>query len=119
MYSTYRVNYQLRAHRRDPLIELIKSLLNSPFLMLGKDDEVGRRSHFREVFRSLENLVKEHMEHTVSGKPRVSKLQEFVPAIGVFFTDLKLCAAFEYVIKPSTTYRARFSLTSRHMRSLR
>ncbi|KAI9022074.1 IMP-specific 5-nucleotidase [Hyaloraphidium curvatum] len=33
MYSQYRVTYQLRAHKRDALIEFIKSLLLTPFVL--------------------------------------------------------------------------------------
>jgi IMP and pyridine-specific 5'-nucleotidase len=33
MTSVYRINYQLRAHKRDALIEFIKSMLLSPFVL--------------------------------------------------------------------------------------
>ncbi|KAJ1909681.1 IMP 5'-nucleotidase [Tieghemiomyces parasiticus] len=33
MTSLYRVNYHLRAHKRDPLIEFIKSMLLTPFVL--------------------------------------------------------------------------------------
>ncbi|KAF9585388.1 IMP 5'-nucleotidase [Lunasporangiospora selenospora] len=36
MTSAYRINYQLRAHKRDPLIEFIKSLLLTPFILHAK-----------------------------------------------------------------------------------
>ncbi|KAF9919188.1 IMP 5'-nucleotidase [Lobosporangium transversale] len=36
MTSSYRINYQLRAHKRDPLIEFIKGLLLTPFVLHAK-----------------------------------------------------------------------------------
>ncbi|RKP09918.1 IMP-specific 5'-nucleotidase [Thamnocephalis sphaerospora] len=36
MSSVYRVNYQLRAHKRDALIEFIKSMLLTPFVLHAK-----------------------------------------------------------------------------------
>ncbi|KAF9160943.1 IMP 5'-nucleotidase, partial [Actinomortierella ambigua] len=36
MTSAYRINYQLRAHKRDPLIEFIKGLLLTPFVLHSK-----------------------------------------------------------------------------------
>ncbi|KAF9976981.1 IMP 5'-nucleotidase [Actinomortierella ambigua] len=36
MTSAYRINYQLRAHKRDPLIEFIKGLLLTPFILHSK-----------------------------------------------------------------------------------
>ncbi|KAH7042421.1 IMP-specific 5-nucleotidase [Linnemannia elongata] len=36
MTSSYRINYQLRAHKRDPLIEFIKGLLLTPFILHAK-----------------------------------------------------------------------------------
>ncbi|KAI9599371.1 hypothetical protein BDF19DRAFT_3530 [Syncephalis fuscata] len=33
MTSVYRINYQLRAHKRDALIEFIKSMMLTPFVL--------------------------------------------------------------------------------------
>ncbi|RKP24747.1 hypothetical protein SYNPS1DRAFT_6326, partial [Syncephalis pseudoplumigaleata] len=33
MTSVYRINYHLRAHKRDALIEFIKSMLLTPFVL--------------------------------------------------------------------------------------
>lgn len=39
MTSAYRINYHLRAHKRDPLIEFIKGMLMTPFLLHSKPRE--------------------------------------------------------------------------------
>jgi IMP and pyridine-specific 5'-nucleotidase len=78
MSSLYRVNYQLRAHKRDNFIEFIKSMLLTPFVLhakphaiqeppadhvtavLGTDEEgVALASHRRPSIDALEaNLAR-------------------------------------------------------------
>ncbi|KAG0318885.1 IMP 5'-nucleotidase [Dissophora globulifera] len=45
MTSSYRINYQLRAHKRDPLIEFIKGLLLAPFVLHAKPRKPVLNSH--------------------------------------------------------------------------
>eukprot|EP01134_Creolimax_fragrantissima_P007764 CFRG7764T1 len=90
MTSLYRVNYQLRPHRRDELIEFIKSALVSTFVLRGERDVYVR------VFDTIESLMDEHRKLMETGEEKFSRLKELVPSIEQFFTPLKLVEAFRH-----------------------
>ncbi|KAJ2160662.1 IMP 5'-nucleotidase [Coemansia sp. RSA 552] len=122
MTSQYRANYHLRAHKRDELIEFIKAMLLTPFV-LGRgeghseplagqqlDTPVSQRpdplagrpqdatappgglSDYAAVFGRIEAMVDEHRR-----APAQSQLARLVPGVGTFFTRLPLRAAFARV----------------------
>ncbi|KAJ1663093.1 IMP 5'-nucleotidase [Coemansia sp. RSA 1813] len=113
MTSQYRVNYHLRAHKRDSFIEFIKGLLLTPFVLHSlpqptdeEDDQLSgtiidpacakqaNAARFREIFASIEALVEEHRHFEATGIPTHSRLAKIVPNIGSFFTPLPLAQAF-------------------------
>ncbi|KAJ2559677.1 IMP 5'-nucleotidase [Coemansia sp. RSA 1933] len=114
MTSQYRVNYHLRAHKRDSFIEFIKGLLLTPFVLHSlpqpaddDDDSNGDKeleaakqanaARFREIFGSIESLVNEHRHFEATGIPTHSRLAKIVPGIGSFFTELPLARAFDRI----------------------
>mmetsp|Transcript_19693 Transcript_19693/g.33790 ORF Transcript_19693/g.33790 Transcript_19693/m.33790 type:complete len:414 (-) Transcript_19693:203-1444(-) len=118
MYSQYRVNYQLRAHRRDSFIEFIKSLLQTTFVLASpapvassaaQSDaaataSANRQAGYADTFGRLEELIE---EHRLVVRPAVSRLSTVVPTIRSFFTALPLRAAF-------LQYDARYKVSSRN-----
>ncbi|KIH87557.1 IMP-specific 5'-nucleotidase 1 [Sporothrix brasiliensis 5110] len=116
MTSKYRVEYALKSHRRDQLIEWVKGLLISPFVLFSQpagdfedDDEVFAsntaevRRRYAEIMRDIEAMIDEHRLlqdlqslETPKQSPRPSRLQMLVPTAGPFFTALPLEAAFMY-----------------------
>jgi IMP and pyridine-specific 5'-nucleotidase len=69
MTSRYRVEYHLKSHRRDELIEWIKGLLVVPFVLVREQPSVtaedeSRESAVREryakVFADVEGLIADH-----------------------------------------------------------
>ncbi|KAJ1801337.1 IMP 5'-nucleotidase [Coemansia sp. RSA 2399] len=115
MTSQYRVNYHLRAHKRDSFIEFIKGLLLTPFVLhslpqpttteepqcsstaVAADPDAANQANatrFREIFGSIEALVDEHRHFEATGIPTHSRLAKMVPNIGSFFTQLPLAEAF-------------------------
>ncbi|KAJ2898684.1 IMP 5'-nucleotidase [Coemansia aciculifera] len=100
MTSQYRVNYHLRAHKRDSLIEFIKGMLLTPFVLHSQpnnNDKEEDAQRYSEIFLSLEELISEHRKFTEQGIPAYSRLSKLVPSIGTFFTSLPLQQAFERV----------------------
>ncbi|KAJ1940440.1 IMP 5'-nucleotidase [Linderina macrospora] len=116
MTSQYRVNYHLRAHKRDNLIEFIKGMLLTPFVLHAQPKPVTqseltelahsplqrRRSlameenafRYAEIMGNIQTLIDEHREFTSNGIPMYSRLAKLVPSIGNFFTELPLREAF-------------------------
>ncbi|KAJ2377986.1 IMP 5'-nucleotidase [Coemansia sp. RSA 2607] len=119
MTSQYRVNYHLRAHKRDHLVEFIKGMLLTPFVLhaqpqpqpppLLHDDHAAeprmRRpsderaqeanaQRYAEIFASIEELIDEHRALHADGIAAYSRLAKLVPSIGTFFTPLPLRQAF-------------------------
>ncbi|KAG7933678.1 hypothetical protein KL904_003938 [Ogataea polymorpha] len=105
MSSRYRVEYALKEHRRDGLIEWIKGLLATPFVLyavksngisavddLMVNSEAKRR--YAEIFHDLELLIDDNIEMTKAGTPELSRLVQLVPSVGSFFTRLPLEKAF-------------------------
>ncbi|KAI9189005.1 IMP 5'-nucleotidase [Blastocladiella emersonii ATCC 22665] len=111
-FSKYRINYALRSHKRDAMIECIKNQLLSPFALHARPltlAEVGANSadaaangvqmtsamqqHYLDIFGSIEKLIREHMLEQDKRRPE-SRLQMLVPTLGKFFTPLPLRDAF-------------------------
>lgn len=111
MTTRYRVEYALKSHRRDQLIEWIKGLLAVPFVLhsqptavydskprnhvLGKMASTARR-RYAEILHDVEELINDHIALQNSGTQERSKLKHLVPSVGLFFTPLLLERAFEY-----------------------
>ncbi|SLM39140.1 imp-specific 5-nucleotidase 1 [Lasallia pustulata] len=109
MTTRYRVEYALKTHRRDQLIEWIKGLLAVPFVLHSQPtaayDERGgvlikmantAHRRYAEIMHDLEELVNDHIAHQKNGTQNRSKLKLLVPSVGVFFTPLLLEEAFNY-----------------------
>ncbi|KAL1890868.1 IMP 5'-nucleotidase [Sporothrix stenoceras] len=116
MTSKYRVEYALKSHRRDQLIEWVKGLLISPFVLFsqpaGDFEDVDAvfdantaevRRRYAEIMRGIEAMIDEHRQlqdlqslQAPKQAPRPSRLQMLVPTAGPFFTALPLEAAFMY-----------------------
>lgn len=73
MTTRYRVEYALKSHRRDPLIEWIKALLAGPFVLHSQphviyeeqDDSTdqiaqGAQKRYLEIMRDVEELINDH-----------------------------------------------------------
>ncbi|RPA75516.1 IMP-specific 5-nucleotidase [Ascobolus immersus RN42] len=104
-FQRYRVEYALKAHRRDALIEFIKGLLAVPFVLhcqptahLGDSSqaEMAREAHRRyaEIMKDVEVLINDHINYQNAGQADKSKLRFLVPTVGTFFTPLLLEKAF-------------------------
>ncbi|EFX04893.1 imp-specific 5 -nucleotidase [Grosmannia clavigera kw1407] len=117
MTTRYRVEYALKSHRRDQLIEWVKGLLISPFVLFSQPaggfedvdavfaaDSAEVRRRYAEIMRDIETMVAEHRllqgDDLLDSRrdswppPRPSRLQLLVPTVGPFFTPLPLEAAF-------------------------
>ncbi|KAI0140519.1 IMP-specific 5-nucleotidase [Xylariaceae sp. FL1272] len=109
MTTRYRVEYALKTHRRDQLIEWIKGLLAVPFVLYSQptgmfesngfsitrmSEEAHRR--YAEIMRDVEYMLDDHIAHQAESNPVPSKLKLLVPPIGNFFTRLPLEAAFKF-----------------------
>ncbi|KAH8422469.1 IMP 5'-nucleotidase ISN1 [Aspergillus melleus] len=121
MTTRYRVEYALKSHRRDQLIEWIKGLLAVPFVLHSQptviyqeDSEnlvaVAADTHQRyaEIFRDVESLIRDHIDHEAKDLPGKSKLKLLVPTVGSFFTPLHLEDAFKYQDRLRSISRRRF-----------
>ncbi|CCX05211.1 IMP-specific 5-nucleotidase [Pyronema domesticum] len=106
MTTRYRVEYALKAHRRDALIEFIKGLLAVPFVLHCQPtstnspkslENMATEAHrrYKEIMQDIEELVKDHIQCDNAGTPERSKLRFLVPSVGRFFTPLSLVKAFE------------------------
>ena len=64
MTSRYRVEYHLKSHRRDELIEWIKGLLVVPFVLVRELANVHGQNIVRDrysgVFKDVEGLIDDH-----------------------------------------------------------
>ena len=109
MTTRYRVEYALKTHRRDQLIEWIKGLLAVPFVLHSQPtitfDEHGSvlanmattaHKRYAEIMHDVEELINDHISHQKKGTHTRSKLKLLVPSVGVFFTPLLLKEAFVY-----------------------
>ena len=111
MTTRYRVEYALKTHRRDQLIEWIKGLLAVPFVLHSQPTAVydsGPRNQvlekmastahkrYAEILHDVEVLINDHIAHQKTDTHQRSKLKHLVPSVGVFFTPLLLTEAFKY-----------------------
>ncbi|GME28259.1 IMP-specific 5-nucleotidase [Neofusicoccum parvum] len=109
MTTRYRVEYALKTHRRDQLIEWIKGLLAVPFVLHSQPtavfephrqstEQMAAIAHRRyaEIMRDVEELINDHIAHQRAGTEQNSKLKLLVPAVSKFFTPLLLHDAFIY-----------------------
>lgn len=109
MTTRYRVEYALKTHRRDQLIEWIKGLLAVPFVLHSQPTAVFEENaqsihhqssvaqrRYAEIMRDVEDIINDHIEHQRLGKPDRSKLKLLVPTVANFFTPLALHDAFIY-----------------------
>ncbi|KAI4180861.1 MAG: hypothetical protein L6R41_006969, partial [Letrouitia leprolyta] len=124
MTTRYRVEYALKSHRRDQLIEWIKGLLAVPFVLHSQPTaayeergdiltKMASTAHRRyaEIMRDVEELINDHstcflskawrsayqkVMHQKRGTHGRSKLKLLVPSVGVFFTPLLLEEAFNF-----------------------
>lgn len=107
MTTRYRVEYALKTHRRDQLIEWIKGLLAVPFVLHSQPtavfepdgesvDATATRTQRRyaEIMRDVEDIVNDHIAHQQAGTQHRSKLKLLVPSVANFFTPLALHDAF-------------------------
>ncbi|KAI9479128.1 IMP 5'-nucleotidase [Coemansia sp. RSA 990] len=115
MTSQYRVNYHLRAHKRDSFIEFIKGMLLTPFALptqpalaaageeeqgaaaAAAEEEQANAERYASIFGSIEALIDEHRQCTRNQIPAHSRLSKLVPAVGTFFTPLPLQRAFLHI----------------------
>ncbi|KAL1996138.1 hypothetical protein VTN49DRAFT_461 [Thermomyces lanuginosus] len=121
MTTRYRVEYALKSHRRDQLIEWIKGLLAVPFVLhsqptatFHEESEklraVADATHQRyaEIMRDVEYLINDHIAHHQENRSGQSKLKLLVPTVGMFFTPLLLQEAFDYQDQRRFISRRRF-----------
>lgn len=121
MTSRYRVEYALKTHKRDELIEWIKGLLAVPFVLHGDIEKYDRnvatntvdsnilelyerkvektlQSRYLEVFEDVEKLIDNAIKldqlHKDLHHVSRSRLRQLVPTVGKFFTPLPLKEAF-------------------------
>ncbi|OZJ04423.1 hypothetical protein BZG36_02921 [Bifiguratus adelaidae] len=113
MTSTYRINYQLKSHKRDALIEFIKTCLQTSFVLYDESDYDDRDAdlkqqraarkeqkiqlnlrRYTEVMESVEALIQDHIACHQKGIPEHSRLFRLVPTVSTFFTPLPLKDAF-------------------------
>ncbi|EED14317.1 IMP-specific 5'-nucleotidase (Isn1), putative [Talaromyces stipitatus ATCC 10500] len=121
MTTRYRVEYALKTHRRDQLIEWIKGLLAVPFVLHSQPTVVfheesirlaavatATQQRYAEIMRDVELLIKDHINHNNRSLPGKSKLKLLVPTVGHFFTPLLLEDAFIYQDQRRHISRRRF-----------
>ncbi|KAF2431266.1 IMP-specific 5'-nucleotidase-like protein 1 [Tothia fuscella] len=109
MTTRYRVEYALKTHRRDQLIEWIKGLMAVPFVLHSQPTAIFEprkestehmtavaQRRYLEIMRDVEELINDHIAHQKAGTHDRSKLKMLVPAVGIFFTPLNLHDAFLY-----------------------
>lgn len=89
MTTRYRVEYALKTHRRDQLIEWIKGLLAVPFVLHSqptaaydkeRGDVLGRMAttahkRYAEIFHDVEDLINDHIKHQQRKTVNQSKLK--------------------------------------------
>lgn len=107
MTTRYRVEYALKTHRRDQLIEWLKGLLAVPFILHSQPTAVFEpdgqsvdqmaviaQRRYAEIMKDVEEIINDHIAHQAAGAPDRSKLKLLVPSVANFFTPLALHDAF-------------------------
>ncbi|KAF9890477.1 IMP 5'-nucleotidase [Aspergillus nanangensis] len=121
MTTRYRVEYALKSHRRDQLIEWIKGLLAVPFVLHSQPTAIyhehsdtltavaaDTHQRYAEIFRDVEQLIRDHIHHEQTNAPGKSKLKLLVPTVGSFFTPLLIEDAFKRQDRQRSISRRRF-----------
>eukprot|EP01083_Nonionella_stella_P241924 844325_1 len=106
-FSSRRRNYLLTPHRKDGLVEWMKSMLNHSFVLDALDTTAA------DTFSHFEMLIDEHrkaeslalMDPNNNNTPP-SRLKQLVPTVGTFHTHLPLRKAF-------IAYNKKYALTKR------
>jgi IMP and pyridine-specific 5'-nucleotidase len=112
-FSSRRRNYLLVPHRRDGLIEWMKSMLQHSFV-LDALETTGA-----DTFSHFEILINEHRRMSEQNNQQVSRLQQLVPTIGMFHTHLPLRRAFEvYNEKHKLTKRQHIQISFNEIRHI-
>eukprot|EP00545_Synedropsis_sp_CCMP1620_P002714 CAMPEP_0119009962 /NCGR_PEP_ID=MMETSP1176-20130426/4705_1 /TAXON_ID=265551 /ORGANISM="Synedropsis recta cf, Strain CCMP1620" /LENGTH=483 /DNA_ID=CAMNT_0006962547 /DNA_START=1 /DNA_END=1449 /DNA_ORIENTATION=+ len=112
-FSSRRRNYLLTPHRRDGLIEWMKSMLMHSFV-LDALDTTGA-----DTFSHFEMLIDEHIALSSSEDTTPSRLKQLVPTVGLFHTRLPLRKAFEaYNLKHYLTKRKHITISFNEIRHI-
>lgn len=101
-FSSRRRNYLLIRHRKDGLIDWMKSMLNHSFVLDALEQTAA------DTFSHFEMLIEDHRNHSGNGP---SKLKQLVPSVGTFHTHLPLRHAF-------IAYNKKYMLTKRRFISI-
>ena len=97
MTSRYRVEYHLKSHRRDELIEWIKGLLVVPFVLVrdqpsvagiedSRHQEIAVRDRYASVFADVEGLIADHSLPV----PSIRLLTSSHPSTGEYGVQVKI-----------------------------
>ena len=113
-FSSRRRNYLLTPHRRDGLIEWMKSMLMHSFV-LDALETTGA-----DTFSHFEMLIDEHRQWDADdGDAKPSRLKQLVPTVGKFHTHLPLRRAFEaYNVKYGLTKRKHICISFNELRHI-
>mmetsp|Transcript_26748 Transcript_26748/g.39565 ORF Transcript_26748/g.39565 Transcript_26748/m.39565 type:complete len:480 (+) Transcript_26748:163-1602(+) len=110
-FSSRRRNYLLTPHRRDSLIEWMKAMLMHSFVL----DALGTTG--ADTFSHFELLIEEHRKNPKDSPP--SRLQQLVPTVGTFHTQLPLRQAFlAYNNKHNLTKRKHITISFNEIRHI-
>eukprot|EP00573_Skeletonema_grethae_P011677 CAMPEP_0201696858 /NCGR_PEP_ID=MMETSP0578-20130828/8365_1 /ASSEMBLY_ACC=CAM_ASM_000663 /TAXON_ID=267565 /ORGANISM="Skeletonema grethea, Strain CCMP 1804" /LENGTH=569 /DNA_ID=CAMNT_0048182891 /DNA_START=174 /DNA_END=1883 /DNA_ORIENTATION=+ len=108
--SSRRRNYLLTPHRRDGLIEWMKSMLMHSFVLDALDTTgADTFSHFEVLIDEHRKMTDQYLDDiSQNGKSAFvpSRLKQLVPQVGTFYTRLPLRKAFE-------AYNQKYGITKR------
>ncbi|CDO94490.1 unnamed protein product [Kluyveromyces dobzhanskii CBS 2104] len=101
MSSRYRVEYNLKVHKKDAFIDWIKGMLAVPFVLQAGTNTGAEKTYeqYRSIFSDIEDLISQKIEidnrRRDEGSLEESRLDQLVPQVGIFFTQLPLVEAFD------------------------
>lgn len=112
-FSSRRRNYLLTPHRRDGLIEWMKSMLMHSFVLDAAES-------YADTFLHFEVLIEEHRLHMQSNTNDLpSRLKQLVPTVGTFHTPLPLRKAYiAYNMKYALTKRKHICISFNELRHI-
>eukprot|EP00934_Nitzschia_sp_Nitz4_P009053 Nitzschia sp. Nitz4//scaffold171_size48012//41509//43076//NITZ4_007133-RA/size48012-augustus-gene-0.29-mRNA-1//-1//CDS//3329538725//9043//frame0 len=112
-FSSRRRNYLLTPHRRDGLIEWMKSMLSHSFVLDALEATAP------DTFSHFEVLIEEHRKLELEGSDFPSRLKLLVPTVGTFHTHLPLRKAFQmYNEKHFLTRRKHIQISFNEIRHI-
>lgn len=128
-FSSRRRNYLLTPHRRDGLIEWMKSMLMHSFVLDALDTTgADTFSHFemlidehRRMTDKLHSEIQSSTLHSVAASNVIvqSRLKQLVPSVGTFYTRLPLRKAFDmYNEKYGVTKRRHICISFNEIRHI-